>query len=388
MTPPIVECAANFSEGRDLTVIDSIVKAIGAVRGVWVLHRTSDADHNRSVVTFAGTPDGMVEAAYQGIAVAARLIDMETHRGAHPRLGAADVVPFIPVRGVTLAECADMARALGARVGTTLGIPVYLYEAAASRSDRQNLADVRRGEYEALKHDIGHKPDRAPDFGPSVMGQAGACIIGAREALIAFNVYLNTATIDIAKHIAQAIRHSSGGLRGVKALGLLVNGQAQVSMNLTEYTHTPIHRVVEMIRREAARYGVSITHSELIGLIPQRALLDAAQWYLQIDDFTPDRVLENRLAEVIAIAQPSTLDALLNQFSRTNTDDSLAQYRLAESALQLVEQALNSHAIDEAFAAYGVYQAVEWRINHSTDAVSLDALRTRAAQIYTRLMHQ
>ncbi len=381
----IVECAANFSEGRDPAVIDAIADAIGAVRGVFVLHRTSDADHNRSVITFAGVPDAMLEAAYQGIATAAQHINMETHRGAHPRLGAADVVPFIPIRGVTLADCVDMARTLGARVGESLGIPVYLYEAAASHPDRQNLADVRRGEYEALKHDISHNPNRAPDFGPSVMGNAGACIIGAREALIAFNVYLNTTNAETAKHIAQAIRHSSGGLRGVKALGLLVNGQAQVSMNLTDHHHTPIHRVVEMIRREATRYGVSITHSELIGLIPQRALFDTAQWYLQIDDFTSDRVLENRLADALAHRALDTLDALLSRFAEADARDTAAQLMLAEAAVHLMETALESQAIDTAFTAYGVYQAAEWRITRHADAPNTDSLRIRAQQAYAQL---
>ncbi len=381
----IVECAANFSEGRDLAVVDAIVNAIGSVRGVYVLHRTSDPDHNRSVITFAGTPYAMLEAAYQGIAVATRLIDMETHRGAHPRLGAADVVPFIPIRGVTLTDCAQMARALGARVGAELKIPVYLYEAAASRPNRQNLADVRRGEYETLKHDILHNPDRAPDFGPSILGRAGACIIGAREALIAFNVYLNTPNVEIAKHIARAVRHSSGGLRGVKALGLLVNGQAQVSMNLTDPAHTPLHRVVELIRRESARYGTNITRSELIGLIPQRAMLDAAQWYLQLDDFTPDRVLEDRLADALTAAPPDTLDALLSRFAEADARDASAQIALAQSALDLTESALDAQATDAAFVAYGVYQAAAWRVRQSSNAPYIDTLRSRAAQAHARL---
>jgi len=244
---------------------------------------------------------------------------------------------------------------------------------------------VRRGEYEALKHDITHKPDRAPDFGPSVLGRAGACIIGAREALIAFNVYLNTPNVEIAKHIARAVRHSSGGLRGVKALGLLVNGQAQVSMNLTDPTHTPIHRVVELIRRESARYGASITHSELIGLIPQRALLDAAQWYLQLDDFTPDRVLENRLADALTVAPPDTLDALLSRFAEADAHDLPAQVTLAQAALDLTESALDSQATDAAFVAYGVYQAAAWRIRHSEDAPTLNTLQARAAQAHARL---
>lgn len=293
----IVECVPNFSEGRRQPVIEAIVRAIASVQGVRVLDVQSDADHNRTVVTFVGDPEVVTEGAFQGIATAARLIDLNHHRGEHPRIGAADVVPLVPVRGVTMEECVALARQLGQRVGEELGIPVYLYEEAATRPDRRNLADIRRGEYEGLKEEILTNPNRAPDFGPARLGPAGATVIGARPFLIAYNVFLTTDNVDIARQIASAVRHSSGGLRYVKALGLLVNGQAQVSMNLTDFRHTPMHRVVEMIRREAARYGVAIERSELIGLIPQQALFDAAQWYLQLDGFTPDQVLENRLQE-------------------------------------------------------------------------------------------
>lgn len=295
----IVECVANFSEGRRMTVVDEIVGAIGAVSGVHVLDRESDPDHNRSVITFVASPDVIVEAAFQGIAAAARLIDMDQHSGEHPRLGATDVVPFIPIEGVDMNDCVLLARQLGERVGRELNIPVYLYESAATRPDRENLADVRRGQYEALKDAISTDPNRAPDFGPSVVGKAGATIIGARAPLVAYNVYLTTDNVEIAKQIGKDMRHSSGGYRYVKGLGLLVDGKAQVSMNLTDYTKTPIHRVVETIRREAARYGVAIQRSEIVGLVPQRALLDAAQWYLQIDDFKPEQVLENRLSDAL-----------------------------------------------------------------------------------------
>ena len=293
----IVECVPNFSEGRRQPVIEAIARAIASVQGVRVLDVQSDADHNRTVVTFVGEPEAVTEGAFQGIATAARLIDLNHHRGEHPRIGAADVVPLVPVRGVTMEECVALARQLGQRVGEELGIPVYLYEEAATRPDRRNLADIRRGEYEGLKEEILTNPNRAPDFGPARLGPAGATVIGARPFLIAYNVFLTTNNVDIARQIAHAVRHSSGGLRYVKALGLLVNGKAQVSMNLTDFRHTPVHRVVEMIRREAARYGVAIERSELIGLIPQQALFDAAQWYLQLDGFTPDQVLENRLQE-------------------------------------------------------------------------------------------
>ncbi len=307
----IVECVANFSEGRRAEVIDQIVEAIAGVSGVIVLDRQSDADHNRSVITFVGGPDVIGEAAFRAIATAARLINLEHHRGEHPRIGATDVVPFVPIEGVTMDDCVAIARALGQRVGDELGIPVYLYEAAATRPERQNLATLRKGEYEGLKEAIRSDPDRAPDFGPAALGSAGATVIGARPPLIAYNVYLNTANVEIARQIARAIRHSTGGLRHVKALGLLVEGQAQVSMNLTDYNQTSIYHAVEMIRREAARYGAAITRSEIIGLIPQHALFDAAQWYLQIDGFKPTQVLEVRLAEAQAAAEePPFLEAL------------------------------------------------------------------------------
>ncbi|MFZ2518308.1 MAG: glutamate formimidoyltransferase [Anaerolineae bacterium] len=290
----LVECVPNFSEGRRPEIVQAIVEAMRGP-GVSLLDVESDADHNRSVVTLVGEPEAILEAAYQGIATAARLIDLEQHRGAHQRLGATDVVPFVPLRGMTMAECVTLAQRLGQRVGSELQIPVYLYEAAATRPERVNLADVRRGEYELLKTEIATNPARTPDYGPAAVGSAGATIIGARGFLVAFNAYLNTPNVEIAKKVAKALRHSSGGLRFVKAMGLLVEGRAQVSMNLTDFTGTPIHRAVEMIRSEAARYGCMIERTELIGMIPQQALLDAAQWYLQIDNFTPEMVLENRL---------------------------------------------------------------------------------------------
>ena len=295
----IVECVPNFSEGRRKEVIDQIVEAIATVPGVHVLDVQSDADHNRTVATFAGEPEAVEEAAFRGIEEAAELIDMNLHRGEHPRLGAADVVPFVPIKGVTMEDCVAIARRLGERVGRELGIPVYLYEEAATRPERQNLAEVRQGEYEGIKAEIATRSEREPDFGPRRVGKAGATAIGARAPLIAFNVYLGTDDVEVAKAIARAVRHSSGGLRYVKALGLLVKGQAQVSMNLTDYRQTPVHRVVEMIRREAERYGVSVVESELIGLIPNEALVEAAEFYLQMGDFSSHQILENRLADVI-----------------------------------------------------------------------------------------
>jgi glutamate formiminotransferase len=293
----IVECVPNFSEGRRQAVIERIVAEMAKVHDVQVLNVQSDPDHNRSVVTTIGSPEAVVEAAFQGIAAAAQEIDMNHHRGEHPRMGATDVVPFVPVRGQTMQDCVALAHQLGERVGTELGIPVYLYEEAATRPDRRNLAEVRHGEYEGMKEAIGSDADRAPDYGPTVMGPAGATAIGARAPLIAFNVYLNTDDVRPAQAIASAVRNSSGGLRFVKALGLLVEGQAQISMNLTDYRRTPLHRVMEMIRSEAAHYGLSVTHSDIVGLLPEEAIVDAARFYLQLADFAGGQILENRLAD-------------------------------------------------------------------------------------------
>ena len=310
MDGPLIECVPNFSEGRRPEVVAQIVAAIASVGDVDVLAHESDADHNRSVVTFVGPPAAVVEAAFRGIERAAELIDLNAHQGQHPRIGAADVVPFIPLAGATLADCAQLARELGQRVGEELGLPVYLYEAAATRPERLNLADVRRGGYEALRDNITSDPDRAPDFGPARVGPAGAVAIGARDFLVAFNAYLTTDSVQIAQAVAMAVRHSSGGLRGVKALGLLVQGQAQVSMNLTDVTHTPIHRALELVRLEASRHGVTVARCELIGMVPQAALVDSAGWYLQLDDFGPERVLEVALAQQQTRRAPDLLDAL------------------------------------------------------------------------------
>lgn len=297
MKRPLVECIPNFSEGRRPEVIEAIVRAMRSAGGVYILDTTSDPDHHRSVVTFAGTPEAVEAAMFAAIRQAAELIDMTQHRGEHPRLGATDVVPFVPLRDVTMEECVGMARRLGQRVGEELGIPVYLYEYAATRPDRQNLANLRNAsfQYEQLKEAIATDPMRMPDFGPAELGRAGATIIGARAPLVAFNVFLNTPDVSIADKIARAVRHSNGGLRYVKAAGFLVEGQAQVSMNLTDYRRTSVARVVEMIRREAARYGVTVTCSELIGLAPQDFFVEAARWYLQLDKFAPDQILEYRL---------------------------------------------------------------------------------------------
>jgi glutamate formiminotransferase / formiminotetrahydrofolate cyclodeaminase len=303
----LVECIPNFSEARRPEVVEQIIAAAASVAEISILDRSSDTDHNRTVLTFAGTSAGVEEAAFRAIQKAAELIDLNVHTGEHPRIGATDVVPFVPLSGVTMDECVAIAKRLGERVARELNVPVYLYEAAAQRPDRTNLEVIRKGQFEGLKTDIETNPERKPDFGPAKLGTAGATVIGARAPLIAFNVYLTTDDVAIAKAIAKAMRQSSGGFRFIKGAGFLVDGRAQVSMNLTDYRQTPIARVVETIRREALRYGVGIHHSELVGLIPQDALIDAAVWYTQLDQFKPDQILETRLYS--AERKPQTADS-------------------------------------------------------------------------------
>lgn len=295
----VVECVPNFSEGRRKEVIEAIVEPFRVTPGVTLLDYAPDADHNRTVVTAAGDPENVLAAVFEAIRTAASLIDMEAHTGEHPRMGATDVVPFVPIREITMTECVDLARRLGSRVGEELGIPVFLYEAAATRPERTNLADIRRGQYEGWKTKI-NDPDWKPDFGPSALHpSAGATVVGARMPLVAFNVNLGTSDMRIANSIARAVRHIGGGLRFVKALGIEMQdrGIVQVSMNLTNYTKTPIYRVMEMIRAEARRYGVPIISSEIIGLTPAESLFDVAAYYLQLEGFSSSNVLENRMTE-------------------------------------------------------------------------------------------
>jgi glutamate formiminotransferase/formiminotetrahydrofolate cyclodeaminase len=320
MPTQLIECIPNFSEARRPEVIDQIVAAIQSVSDVKLLDRSSDLDHNRTVLTFAGSPEGVEEAAFRAIRTASELIDLNNHTGEHPRIGATDVVPFVPLDGASIDDCIAIAMRLGERVGNELSLPVYLYEAAATRPERANLENIRKGQYEGLKSEIESNPERQPDYGPAKLGPAGATVIGARSPLIAFNAYLTTDDVEIAKKIAKAIRHSSGGLRYVKGLGLLVEGRAQVSMNLTNFRETPVAPVVEMIRREAARYGVSIHHTELVGLIPQEALVDAAVWYTQLDAFDKAQILESRLFETSASSpQPAPVSFIEELASPTPT---------------------------------------------------------------------
>jgi len=294
----IVECVPNFSEGRRPEVVDRIVKAMAAVEEIKVLDIKSDEDHNRSVITLVGPPEAITDAAFSGIAQAAELIDLNKHVGEHPRMGAADVVPFVPVRGVTMDDCVALARKLGERVGGELKIPVFLYEAAATRPERRNLADVRKGQFEGLRELIGKDPARKPDFGPEkIHPTAGAIAIGAREFLIAFNVNLASPNLALAKEIAKKIRESSGGMPCVKAIGLMLGNLnvAQVSMNLINYRVTPVRKVFDAIRAEVEKAGEKIRNSELIGLAPQAAICPKDMEHLKIDDFDPKQIIENRL---------------------------------------------------------------------------------------------
>jgi len=293
----IIECVPNVSDGRRPEVVTAIAASLQAVPGVRVLDVQSDATHNRSVLTLAGDAAGLEQAALALYEAALNAIDLRSHRGEHPRLGAVDVCPFVPIEDVTMADCVALARRVGEAVAKRFGLPVYLYEEAALNAARRNLEDIRRGEFEGLASKM-QQPEWMPDFGPAAPHPtAGATVIGARMPLIAYNINLATDRLDVAKKIAAAIRQSSGGFRFVKAMGIALEdrGIVQVSMNLTNYEKTPMFRVFEVVKREAARYGVSILESEIVGLVPAAALAQAAEFYLQLEGFKPDQVLEAKL---------------------------------------------------------------------------------------------
>lgn len=302
MAATLVECVPNFSEGRDAAKVDAIVDTLLSVPGVSLLDREMDADHNRCVITIVGPKEAVQEAVIRGAGKAVELIDLTQHTGAHPRIGATDVIPFIPIEGVKLADCVEMARTVGQQLWERFQIPVYLYEAAAARPERTNLENIRKGQFEGLREEAPNNPDRAPDFGgPGLHPTAGATVVGARKFLIAYNINLNTSDVGIAKKIAKAMRFSSGGFRFVKGMGvdLKARNLAQVSMNLTDFEKTPVFRVFEAVKREAERYGVSIVGSEIVGLIPKKALEASSDFFLQLEDFDPQQqILENRLASV------------------------------------------------------------------------------------------
>jgi glutamate formiminotransferase len=292
----IVECVPNFSEGRRKEVVERILGEAKAVRGVKLLDCAMDPDHNRTVVTLAGEPEACAEAAFRACRKAAELIDMDSHKGEHSRVGATDVIPFVPVRGVTMQDCVALARRVGKRIGEELGIPVYLYEEAATCPERRNLADVRKGQYEGLKAEM-HLPHRKPDFGPAKLGKAGATVVGARPFLVAFNVNLGTRDVSVAKDIAKKIREKDGGFKCVKAMGFNIadRGFVQVSMNLVNYKVTSPRTIFDAITREAEARGVKVLESELIGVAPQDAIPPGDEVYLKIAGFSKDQIIENRI---------------------------------------------------------------------------------------------
>jgi glutamate formiminotransferase len=295
----VIECVPNISDGRRREVVQAAVDAVRAVHGVRLLDSSSDASHNRSVLTLAGDAASLKQAVLALFDVATRLIDLRQHSGAHPRLGAVDVVPFVPIEGVTMDDCVALARDTAAAVAERFDLPVFLYEDAATRRERRQLEDIRRGEFEGLTAKLA-QPDWRPDFGPArPHPSAGATVIGARMPLIAFNVNLATDRVEVAKKIAAAVRHSSGGFRFVKAMGLRIEDRniVQVSMNLTNHEQTPVFRVFEAVKREAARYGIAVLEGEIVGLVPASALIACAQYLLQLDGFNAEQVLENALRD-------------------------------------------------------------------------------------------
>src|SRR6267154_1016999 len=322
LTKRLIECVPNFSEGRDAAKVDAIVAAMSRVAGVYVLDREMDADHNRSVVMLAGDPDAVAEAALLGVGKALQLIDLTKHTGAHPRIGATDVVPFIPIEGIALEDCVALAQRTGEEIWKRYRIPVYFYEAAACRPERTNLENIRRGQFEGLREEMKRDHNRLPDVGePKLHPTAGATVVGARKFLIAYNVNLNTSDVGIANKIAKAIRFSSGGLRYVKSMGVELKARnlAQVSINLTDFEQTPMHRVYEMVKREAERYGVMPVGSEIVGLVPKKAIEMAADFFLQLENFSPAQVFENKLADALSgvpmdVAKDGKLASLARPF--------------------------------------------------------------------------
>jgi len=295
----LVECVPNFSEGRRREVIEVVANAVRRSGPVRLLDLSSDPDHNRSVLTMAGDPESVRLAALALVAACVEHIDLTAHRGRHPRMGSVDVIPFVPIRGVSMQDCVALARVFGEDIARRHSLPVYLYEEAAVSPGRRNLADIRRGEFEGFPAKIAD-PVWKPDFGPDRVHPTAGCVaVGARPFLIAYNINLDTDRLEVAKTVAAAIRHSSGGLRCVKAMGVFLENrrQAQVSINMTDFRTTPLHRVFEMVRSEAARHGVAIAGSEIVGLVPQDALVEAASFYLRLEGFDPSRVLERRLEE-------------------------------------------------------------------------------------------
>jgi glutamate formiminotransferase len=396
----LIECVPNFSEGRDLHKVDAIVDAMSGIAGSWILDRTSDPDHNRTVVTLAGEPEGVAEAAIRGAGKAAELIDMTRQTGVHPRIGATDVIPFIPLEGVSMTDCVTLARHVGQELWKRYRIPVYFYEAAATRPDRVNLENIRKGQFEGLRADVLHDPNRAPDIGePHLHPSAGATAVGARKILIAYNIYLNTADVSVAREIARTIRSSSGGLRHVKAIGveMKTRGLTQVSINLMDFEHTPLHHVFESVKLEAVRRGCGVVGSEIIGLVPRKAVELSAEDYLLLENFSPGQVLENRLAAVAGILPSTpTLPAVprtalqplvdtLREAVQEFSGRALSAPQEAASGSQITdegrpERAVESH-LEAAFAAAEIYERLVQLEVMAAPSMLLDWLTVKQAAI-------
>jgi len=301
LSGPLVECVPNFSEGRDARQVEAIISAM-RVEGVHLLDWSMDADHNRSVVTIAGSPSAVVEAAVQGAGKAIELIDLTRQEGVHPRIGSADVIPFVPISGIKLEQCALLARQAGLEIWRRYGVPVFFYEAAAARPDRANLEDVRKGQFEGLRDAVRKETARRPDLGgPGLHPTAGACAVGARKYLIAYNIYLDSSDVSIVRSMAREIRAASGGLKCVKAMGVLAHGRAQLSMNLTDFTTTPVSQVYKAVTALAVRHKVAVAEGEVIGLLPEAACERESDWMRQLVEFDPlTRILERRLQAPLA----------------------------------------------------------------------------------------
>lgn len=394
----LIECVPNFSEGRDLAKVDEIVRAMSGVAGAWILDRTSDADHNRSVVTLAGTPEAVAEAAIRGAGKAAERIDMTSHKGVHPRIGATDVVPFVPLENVSMEECVTLARRAGQELWDRYRIPVYFYEAAATRPERVNLENVRKGQFEGLLKDTMRDPDRSPDIGePRLHPTAGITAVGARKVLIAYNIYLSTSNVSVAREIARVIRFSNGGLRSVKAIGVEMKTRnlAQVSINLTDYEQTPLHHVFDAVREEAGRRGCSVVGSEIIGLIPRKALELSEGHDLQLENFSPERILENRLAaaagilplpEEIMASSKNALEPLAESLREAVQSFSRRALALSQVARRDSQPNTNCDAEGEAEsylelarAAAEIYERLGQLESASVPPIQLDWIRVKQA---------
>jgi glutamate formiminotransferase len=385
----LIECVPNFSEGRNAAKVDAIVEAMSGIPGAWILDRSSDPDHNRSVITLGGRPEAVAEAAIRGAGKAAEVIDLTTQTGVHPRIGATDVIPFVPLEGVSVQECVVLARRVGQELWNRFRIPVYFYEAAAARPERRNLEKIRKGQFEGLHGDAPGEPGRAPDIGgPSLHPTAGATAVGVRKFLIAYNIYLNTSKVAVAREIARAIRSSSGGLPHVKAMGVEIKsrGLAQVSINLTDFEVTPLHVVFEAVKREAERRGCAVAGSEIIGLVPLKAIDLATEDYLLLEHFSPAQVLENRLAAVAGILPPLPAKpaAALQPLVETLRESVQKFSELAlESTPQpagnrLPEEAAGAH-LEAASAAADIYERLVQLEAMSTPSMLVDWLAVKHA---------